>query len=122
MTSTEWPSDWLRGVLEVAVLRVLADGPSYGYAIAGRLAEAGLGDIKGGTLYPLLARLESAGLVRTQWRAGQAGPGRKFFELTDDGVRRQRELAARWRLFAAHTLTLLDAPLPDPAAAAATTP
>ena len=58
-SSTPWPGDWLRGVLEIAVLRCLADGgPSYGYAIALALEEAGLGQVKGGTLYPLLGRLE----------------------------------------------------------------
>ena len=55
-----WPSEWLRGVLEVCVLRVLADGATYGYAIASRLTDGGLGGVKGGTLYPLLSRLERA--------------------------------------------------------------
>lgn len=38
-----WPSEWLRGVLGACVLRVLAGGPTYGYAIASRLADSGLG-------------------------------------------------------------------------------
>lgn len=95
-----WPSDWLRGVLEVAVLRVLEDGPSYGYAIATRLAEAGLGEIKGGTLYPLLTRLEASGDLATEWRAGDGGPGRKFYTLTDAGRERSASLARRWLDFA----------------------
>ena len=50
-SSTPWPGDWLRGVLEIAVLRCLADGgPSYGYAIALALEEAGLGQVKGGII------------------------------------------------------------------------
>jgi PadR family transcriptional regulator, regulatory protein PadR len=68
-----WPSEWLRGVLEVCVLRVLADGETYGYAVASRLADSGLGVVKGGTLYPLLSRLENAELVTVQWRAGTVG-------------------------------------------------
>ncbi len=63
------------------------------------LAEAGFGTIKGGTLYPLLSRFESAGLITTEWRPGEAGPGRKFFALTEAGhatLVRQREQWARF--------------------------
>jgi PadR family transcriptional regulator PadR len=113
MNATEaepaWPVDWLRGVLELCVLGVLADGPTYGYAIAQRLARAGLGVVKGGTLYPLLSRLEGDDLVEATWRAGDAGPGRKFFELTPAGgtelVRRQ----ILWSEFVARTRLLLPA-------------
>lgn len=94
-----WPSEWLRGVLEVCVLRVLADGETYGYAIASRLAASGLGVVKGGTLYPLLNRLESAGLVIAQWRAGDGGPGRKYYVLTDAGHQELQGTAAQWSDF-----------------------
>src|SRR5690625_898005 len=85
MDVTPYPSEWLRGVLELCVLRVLADGATYGYAIAAELAQAGLGEIKGGTLYPLLGRLEKNALVTAEWRAGEGGPGRKYFALTAAG-------------------------------------
>ena len=94
-----WPSEWLRGVLEVCVLRVLADGQTYGYAIAARLADGGLGVVKGGTLYPLLNRLETAGLVTAQWRAGDGGPGRKYYLLTDDGRQELQNTATQWSRF-----------------------
>lgn len=94
-----WPGEWLRGVLEVCVLRVLADGETYGYAIAGRLADNGLGVVRGGTLYPLLNRLELAGRVTTQWRAGDGGPGRKYYQLTDDGRHELESTAAHWARF-----------------------
>jgi PadR family transcriptional regulator PadR len=94
-----WPSEWLRGVLEVCVLRVLADGETYGYAIASRLADGGLGVVKGGTLYPLLSRLEIARLVTVEWRAGDGGPGRKYYLLTDEGHRELQSTAGQWSLF-----------------------
>ena len=94
-----WPSEWLRGVLEVCVLRVLADGETYGYAIASRLADGGLGVVKGGTLYPLLNRLESAELVTVEWRAGDGGPGRKYYLLTDEGHRELQSTAEQWSRF-----------------------
>lgn len=94
MDETRWPGEWLRGALGLCVLGVLSDGPSYGYAIGQRLAEAGLGTVKGGTLYPLLARFEQDGLVESSWQAGDVGPGRKYFTLTAAG---HCELAGRSR-------------------------
>ena len=110
MTEREWPSEWLRGVLELAVLRVLADGPSYGYAIAGRLADGGFGQVKGGTLYPLLTRLEASGDVTTHWSAGDGGPGRKYFELSPTGRRRFADAAAQWRRFAGDVTDFITTP------------
>jgi PadR family transcriptional regulator PadR len=102
-----WPSEWLRGVLELCVLGVLADGPTYGYAIGQRLEEAGLGAVKGGTLYPLLARLEADALVESAWHAGDGGPGRKYFTVTRAGRARLRERARLWRDFGRATGALL---------------
>ncbi|GHD06393.1 PadR family transcriptional regulator [Zhihengliuella salsuginis] len=95
-----WPSEWMRGVLGACVLRTLSDGPIYGYSIAQRLAEAGLGTVKGGTLYPLLTRLEKAGWVTAEWRAGDGGPGRKYYLLTDEGVAELASLSLQWARFA----------------------
>lgn len=108
MNTEQWPSEWLRGVLGVCVLRILLDGPSYGYAITQRLAEAGLGTVKGGTLYPLLGRLEEAGHVEVDWRPGDGGPGRKYFALTEQGRREAAEQAARWADFTTITRSLTD--------------
>lgn len=118
-----WPSEWLRGVLEVCVLRILSDGETYGYAIATRLAESGLGTVKGGTLYPLLIRLEGAGLVSAQWRAGDGGPGRKYYELTDRGRTELASTADAWVRFTALTGALIaDRPTPEAAVGPRSTP
>jgi PadR family transcriptional regulator PadR len=100
----------MRGVLSLCVLRVVADGPTYGYAIAGRLADAGLGAVKGGTLYPILTRLETDGLVTSSWEAGDGGPGRKFFTLTDAGAQALRERAEQWQVFTQRAAALLASP------------
>lgn len=115
MSDAHWPAEWLRGVLEPCVLRVLADGPTYGYAIAERLDALGLGRLKGGTLYPLLGRMETAGLVTTEWRAGDGGPGRKYYELTPQGHDALRTARTRWREFTETTLAALhgEAAAPD---------
>jgi len=103
----EWPSDWLRATLGLLALRALEAGPSYGYAIIAELERNGLGVIKGGTLYPLLSRYEAAGLVDTEWRAGDAGPGRKYFALTDRGRAELERSRAHWSRFTATTTGFL---------------
>ncbi|MFX0537839.1 PadR family transcriptional regulator [Ornithinimicrobium sp. Y1847] len=108
MNTEQWPSEWLRGVLGVCVLRILLDGPSYGYAITQRLGEAGLGTVKGGTLYPLLGRLEEAGHVEVDWRPGDGGPGRKYFALTEQGRHAAQEQATAWVDFTTTTRALTD--------------
>lgn len=75
---------------------VKQSGPTHGYQIAQRLRDAGLGDIKGGTLYPVLGRLEDRGHLRSHWTGGVGGPGRKVVGITDEGVRVLDELVADW--------------------------
>ena len=107
MAEQTWPGDWLRGPLVLAVMRILLDGPTYGYAIGTRLEEAGFGSIKGGTLYPLLSRLDASGLVVTRWEQGEGGPGRKYFELTPEGRADFAARSAQWCEFARLTTTFI---------------
>ncbi len=107
----DWPAEWMRGVLEVCVLAVLSGGPTYGYAISASLEQAGLGVVKGGTLYPLLGRLEAAELVEVQWRAGESGPGRKYYELNESGRAVLAEKAEAWLRFTERTHSLLAEPI-----------
>ena len=88
--------EWVRGVLPLCVLAVLAQGQAHGYAIVSRLTAAGVGPLKGGAVYPVLHRLESEGALESSWQGGTAGPGRKVFELTDVGRGRLQDLAASW--------------------------
>jgi PadR family transcriptional regulator PadR len=108
MSEDRWPASWLRGVLELAVLSVLIDGESYGYALAQRLSQAGLGKVSGNTLYPVLARLEASGAVSSRWTEGDGGPGRKFYAITDAGRARLDADGADWEQFATATIALVD--------------
>jgi PadR family transcriptional regulator, regulatory protein PadR len=102
-----WPGEWLRGVLTLCILGVIAGGETYGYAIAQRLHEAGLGRVKGGTLYPLLNRLEEDGLVRSRWVEGDGGPGRKAFVITDAGRDHLHDRTAEWQTFTQRATELI---------------
>ena len=93
-------AQWLRGVLDLCAMGLLAEGEAYGYQLTQRLADRGLGVIKGGTLYPILLRLERTGLVASAWRDGQSGPARKYYELTPEGRTVLDHEADAWTAFA----------------------
>jgi PadR family transcriptional regulator PadR len=107
MPEVHWSAQWMRGVLELCVLSLVGERETYGYELAQRLEAAGFGRIKGGTLYPILLRLEQDGLVRSSWREGQGGPGRKFFAITDAGREELRRRREDWAAFTAATDDLL---------------
>ena len=93
-------AQWLRGVLDLCVLALLAEGESYGYELAQALERAGLGSIQGGSLYPVLLRLERSSLVSTEWRAGGSGPARKYYLLTPAGREKLARSTDDWSAFA----------------------
>lgn len=102
-----WPGDWNRASLGLCALAALKPGPTYGYAIITALENAGLGTFKGGTLYPLLTRFETAGWVEVEWRPGESGPGRKYFSLTPAGADELRRQQAQWATFTERTTAFL---------------
>jgi PadR family transcriptional regulator PadR len=93
----DFNQELMRAALPQAVLAVLSLGQSHGYAIAEALRQHGFTRIKGGTLYPLLKRLEDQGLVKHSWQHDQPGPGRKQFALTEQGREELELSAATWR-------------------------
>ena len=97
----------MRGVLSLCVLSVVAEQETYGYAVAQRLQQAGLGVVKGGTLYPVLTRLEQEGLLTSTWREGEGGPGRKFFAVTPAGIAALHERSIDWLTFTQRATGLL---------------
>lgn len=104
----DWAAQWLRGPLPLCTLQIIHEiGPVHGYGITRALHEAGLGDIGGGTLYPLLARLERDELVTTEWHTGTGGPAKKTYTVTESGLAHLRAEAARWASFARITVTLV---------------
>jgi PadR family transcriptional regulator PadR len=78
-------NQWLRGVLDLCVLSLLVRDESYGYELAQALDRAGIGPIQGGTLYPVLLRLQKTGAVTTRWQEGDGGPARKYYRITESG-------------------------------------
>src|SRR6266481_2660905 len=83
-----------RGCLIVAVLAQLRT-EQYGYTLRKALANDGLA-IDEGTLYPLLRRLETQGLLASQWREEEKR-NKRFYRLSADGKLILKQLAAEWK-------------------------
>lgn len=94
-----WLSQVRRGTIEYCVLALLRSGERYGFEIARALSEADGLVTSEGTVYPLLTRLRSAGLVETTWRESNQGPPRRYYKLTGDGVVALQSFEAQWHRF-----------------------
>ena len=82
-----------RGLLVLAVLSQLTK-EQYGYALLKRLAEQGM-EIDQGTLYPLLRRLESQGLLQSNWNV-EAGRPRRYYAISVEGRKLLGRLKSEW--------------------------
>lgn len=98
-----------RGTLELLLLKLLAEEPTYGYELVSKLADrsAGRFEIKEGTLYPVLYRLEDAGLIVPEWNQPARGVPRKVYRLTEAGTEHVEELTHAWRTYAADVEAIL---------------
>ncbi|MEV5681359.1 MULTISPECIES: PadR family transcriptional regulator [unclassified Streptomyces] len=111
-------TDAVRGHLDGLLLSVLESGPLHGYAIITAVSERSNGvlELRKGTIYPALNRLERLGLLRSVWES--VGERRKrCYELTDAGRRTLAEERTGWREFTAAIGSVLE---PAPAAGHAT--
>jgi len=91
-----WVTQLYKGTLELCMLALLANGERYGYEITQALNQAdGLG-LREGTIYPLLTRLQREGLVSSRWQESPSGPPRKYYKLTEKGLKAMEGMSARW--------------------------
>ena len=106
------PSDLIQGTLDVLILKSLASEPRHGWAIAKRI-QAVSGDvlqIKQGSLYPALHRLEAQGLIKAEQKKNETGREARFYTLTRAGRAQLEAEVSQWeRLSAAIQLTLRNA-------------
>jgi PadR family transcriptional regulator PadR len=82
-----------RGVIVLAVLSLLQE-EQYGYSVLKLLSDSGM-DVDQGTLYPLLRRLESQGLLQSAWRVEEARP-RRYYVISTKGKAALPKLREEW--------------------------
>jgi transcriptional regulator len=106
--------EFLRGTLDVLILKALVWGRLHGYGITGlirRQSEDAL-VVEEGTLYPALWRLESRGLLESEWGLSENNRKAKFYCLTTAGRRHLRNEVKTWEAYAAAVAKVLGATQP----------
>ena len=92
-----------KGVLEMLVLKLVCEKPTYGYELITRLKETSEGwfQLKEGTLYPILYRLEDDGMIRAKWSQGEGRVApKKIYEATEAGKKENLRRQQTWMEFA----------------------
>jgi PadR family transcriptional regulator, regulatory protein PadR len=94
----EAKTELLRGTLDMLILKVVALGPSHGYAIAQRLQQISKDffQVHQGSLYPALHRLEDRGSLQAEWKESETGREAKFYALTTKGRRQMDAEVVNW--------------------------
>jgi PadR family transcriptional regulator, regulatory protein PadR len=106
--------EFLRGTLDVLILKALVWGPLHGYAITSlirRQSDDAL-LLEEGTLYPALWRLENKGLLEAEWGLSENNRKAKFYRLTVEGRRQLRQEVKTWEAYASAVGKVLGATQP----------
>lgn len=94
-----------RGTLILLVLSQLQK-PMYGYNLVKALQDSGI-PIEANTLYPLMRRLESQGLLKSEWETSETKP-RKYYSITDMGKEVLLKITNHWKEFSKNVNILLE--------------
>lgn len=102
-------AELLQGTLDMLILKIAALRPIHGYAIVQRIQQISRDalQIRQGSLYPALYRLENRGWLKSEWGTTEGGREAKYYSLTNAGRRQLDAEKAGWeRLCAAISLVL----------------
>lgn len=91
-------SDLLQGTLDLLILKALALQELHGMGISRRIAQLSKGafDVKAGSLFPALYRMEQAGWLTSSWGESETNRRAKFYALTRAGKKRLQAESKRW--------------------------
>lgn len=105
-------SQLLKGVLSLALLRLLAERESYGYELVTRLRGLGLTDIHDGSVYPALGRLERDRQITSRLVPSSAGAARKYYRLSAGGYAELARSESAWKTLVRAIEPLVAKPVP----------
>jgi len=102
----------LQGTLAVLILKVLALEPMHGLGISRRIAQVtgGTFQVKPGSLFPALHRMEEAGWLSSAWGDSENNRRAKFYRLTKTGRWKLKEETDQWARIAAAMASALETP------------
>lgn len=90
----------MKGLLDGAILGLIAHGETYGYEILEKLKAQQFPEISDGSIYPVLLRLSKKGYVQSEMRkSDNGGPKRKYYTITESGRVELQAFSEKW-----HTL------------------
>lgn len=91
-------AELLQGTLDLLILKTLALGPNHGLGISRRIQQITKGtfDVKPGSLFPALHRLEERGLLDAEWGESENNRRAKYYKMTKAGHRRLAEETREW--------------------------
>jgi PadR family transcriptional regulator PadR len=112
--NTSWLAQMRRGILELCVLAIVSRGETYGYAVVETLGKIPGMEVTESTVYPLLARLASDGLLSQRTAKSPNGPSRRYYSLSPQGMVHLSELSSAWGTIVDSVSSLLS---PQPASA-----
>lgn len=88
----------MKGLLDAAILGIIASGETYGYEITQRLEERSFPGISEGSIYPVLLRLSKKEYVTSRMaKSDTGGPKRKYYSITDDGIHELKIFHEKWQ-------------------------
>jgi PadR family transcriptional regulator, regulatory protein PadR len=98
MSSAQDKSEFLKGTLDMLILKIVALGPIHGYAISQRIQRISKDffQVPQGSLYPALHRLEDRGWVKAEWKESDTGREAKFYALTAKGRKQLEAEVTNW--------------------------
>lgn len=91
-----WQTQLRKGLLDIVILNLLRHGERHGYEMVRTLKQSRGLIIREGNIYPILARLQTDGLVTSYSEASRDGPPRRYFELTQEGEKVLGDMNAHW--------------------------
>lgn len=98
----------LKGLLEGSLLALIAKGETYGYEITEKLKEHNFAVVSEGSIYPVLLRLQKNKLVTSVMRKSPAGPKRKYYSITEEGLEELERFKEHWEKLSAGVYSLLE--------------
>ena len=107
---TDRQTDLLQGTLDLLILRTLVLGPQHGWGVSQHIQQISddVLQVKEGSLYPALHRLEQKGWIASRWGVSDNNRKAKYYRLTKAGRAQLDREAAQWRRFAGAVETVLE--------------
>ncbi|QIK69158.1 helix-turn-helix transcriptional regulator [Erysipelothrix sp. HDW6C] len=106
--------EWLRTGSQLMVLSLISEHDRYGYEIIQELQSRSnnVFEMKEGTLYPILHRMENSGYLKSYSQKGDSGKERKYYRITTKGKKQLVEEKATWEQFSQSVMKVVSSPDP----------